>query len=827
MRIVIDLQSAQTGSRVRGIGRYSVALVKAMSKQAGNHEIWVTLNTAFPAALEKVRETLRGVLPPERIRVFDVPLTLSSGRWERAASNLIREAFLDSLKPDIVLISSLFEGYGDVAVTSIGAIETGHPTAVIVYDLIPLIFAETYLAEKDQAEYYREKLHWLENADLLLSISESSKRECIDLLGFADNRVTNISAAIESDFGRSALDSEAEQALFGELGIERKIVLYVPGGFDERKNFERLIKAYALLGTELREQHQLVITSSIHEPARLRLRRAQSEYGLSADEMVLTDYLSDAALVSLYRNAELFVFPSLHEGFGLPLLEAMACGTPVIGSNNSSIPEVIGDRNALFDPTSVGSIHDKLRQALDDESFRDLLKQNASTQLERFSWKRCAEKAIEAIERLVERSQPRETNTVSQEALLRALVKMTGGPPSEKEALRAARSIAFNSGPPNRRQLLLDISSIVSSDGKTGIQRVVRSLLNELLKNHHDEFSIKPIYFGRDRYYYANRFARQHIAGWSDAADDPIDLFQDDIYLSLDLNLHLPEMFPLHQQMRLLGIRVCFIVYDLLLTKRPDWWPDGMAAMFERWLKHVTGTADRLLCISNAVADDVRVWIQQNAPRRPGDLPEITSFKLGADIDSSLPSTGMPDDAEKVLRQLSASPSFLMVGTIEPRKGHAQVLAAFETLWSRGLNVNLVIVGKAGWLVDDLVTTLEHHPERRRRLFWLNGISDQYLKAVYSSASCLLTASEGEGFGLPLIEAAQHGLPIIARDLPVFREVANESAYFFSSEQSDDLAADLIRWLDLFEKGDHPRSTDMRWNTWAESAKSLVLTTCH
>src|SRR3546814_20205534 len=96
-----------------------------------------------------------------------------------------------------------------------------------------------------------------------------------------------------------------------------------------------------------------------------------------------------------------------------------------------------------------------------------------------------------------------------------------------------------------------------------------------------------------------------------------------------------------------------------------------------------------------------------------------------------------------------------MVGTLEPRKAHAQAIAAFESLWARGTDIALVIVGKLGWRVDGLPDRLRRHPEFGKRLFWLEGISDEFLEQLYARTSFLLGASEGEGFGLPLIEAAR------------------------------------------------------------------------
>jgi hypothetical protein len=163
-----------------------------------------------------------------------------------------------------------------------------------------------------------------------------------------------------------------------------------------------------------------------------------------------------------------------------------------------------------------------------------------------------------------------------------------------------------------------------------------------------------------------------------------------------------------------------------------------------------------------------------------------------------------------------------VVGTIEPRKAHAQTLAAFDALWKEKVDVNIVIVGKLGWMVDKLIDALRSHPERNRRLFWLAGITDEYLERVYASSVCLIAASEGEGFGLPLIEAAQHGLPIIARDIPVFREVAGPHAYYFSGREPAALAAAVKYWLILNQTGSAPRSTEIGRSTWAESTNQLL-----
>jgi len=821
MRIVIDLQGAQSESRFRGIGRYSMSLAQAMVRNAGEHEIWLALNSRLPDSISDIRTAFAGLIPQERIRIFDVPDDSSPSAWSERAAEVVRESFLATLNPDVVLVSSLFEGYWANAVTSIGAIETRYQTAVILYDLIPLMNKKLYLPTPELKDYYYRKIEWLKNADILLAISDSSSQEAVSELAIARERVANISAAIGEQFIPDAVDESKSAQLLERLGIQSNFILYAPGGFDPRKNFARLLEAYSTLPEHLKSQHQLVIASKLHPQQRAELTGLAEKYGVRTRELVLTGYVNDQDLISLYSLAKLFVFPSIHEGFGLPVLEAMACGTAVIGSNTSSVPEVIGCDEALFDPLSPKSIAAKLTHGLEDEAFRARLIGNAIEQCKKFSWDESAKKAIAALEL---RHRPLEAQPAgsAQDAVLQHLVTLTEQTPSETELFKIAKSIAFNFSGAGQRQLLLDVSSIVHSDAKSGIQRVVRSLLHEFLSVPPKGLTVRPVYYTEGRYYYANAFTSRIHPVFPETVDATIDFAQDDIYLSLDLNMHLAsQLYPLHHQMSLMGVQVNYIVYDLLLHHRPDWWLAPNGDFFADWLHKISLVASNLICISAAVANEMQTWLNQHPEKCGGNKPAVTSFHLGADIDNSLPSRGLPDDAPQLLECLAQKPSFLMVSTIEPRKGHNQALAAFESLWAQGVDINLVIIGKRGWLVDELVMRLENHPEKGSRLFWLEGISDEYLEKVYSTATCLIAASEGEGFGLPLIEAAQHHLPMIIRDLPVFREIAGEHAFYFQGMTAAELADAIQAWLELHKHGKHPTSATMPWLTWEQSAEQL------
>lgn len=822
MRIVIDLQGAQSESRFRGIGRYSLSLALAMARNAGSHEIWLALNSCMPESIADIRTAFSGLIPEDRIRIFDVPNDASPSPWMAKASEIIRETFLSTIEPDVVVVSSLFEGYWANAVTSVGAIPAEHKTAVILYDLIPFMNKDVYLPTQDLQDYYYRKIDWLKKADTLLAISDSSRQEAVTYLEIDRAKIANISAAIGDQFVPDEVDLIKSSATLERLGIKSEFILYAPGGFDPRKNFARLLEAYSALPIYLKEKHQLVIASKLHPQQRVELLVLAEKYGVKSSELVLTGYVNDNDLIALYSLTELFVFPSTHEGFGLPVLEAMACGAAVIGSNCSSVPEVIGFDEALFDPFSPQSIKEKMIEALEDANYRSRLIANAAEQSTKFSWDESAKKAIAALERMDTTAVKDEVASDSSQLLQDRLVALSDNAPTDVELFKVAQSIAFNFTGINERQLLLDVSSIVHSDAKSGIQRVVRSLLHEFLSVPPAGLNVRPVYYADGKYYYANSFASRINAQFPETIDAVIDYVQDDIYLSLDLNMHLAsQLYPLHHKMRQMGVQINYIVYDLLLFHRPDWWLAPNAELFNDWLHKISMVASNLICISGAVASELEIWLSFNADKCAGNKPSVKSFHLGADINNSLPSLGMPDDAQDLLNKLSDRPSFLMVSTIEPRKGHAQTLAAFEILWDEGHEINLVIVGKRGWLVDDLVVRLEGHPAKGRTLFWLEGISDEYLEKIYSAATCLIAASEGEGFGLPLIEAAQHHLPMIVRDLPVFREIAGEHAFYFQGMSARELTQSIQAWMELFERGEHPTSMTMPWLTWEESAKQL------
>jgi glycosyltransferase involved in cell wall biosynthesis len=296
-----------------------------------------------------------------------------------------------------------------------------------------------------------------------------------------------------------------------------------------------------------------------------------------------------------------------------------------------------------------------------------------------------------------------------------------------------------------------------------------------------------------------------------------------DIFLGLDLNHRVPIVHQtalkyLHKN----GIDVRFIIYDLLPIQFPDFFEKkhSIHSLKNEWLSFVTSLSGAI-CISKTVAEDLAVWIKNNPTASKRNF-NINWFHLGADIDQSLPTKGFLQNEQLNLDNLRSTTTFLMVGTLEPRKGHAQVLDAFEKLWQDGADIKLIIVGKEGWLVNSLVTRLREHKELDKRLFWMKNVRDEFLTKIYATSACLIAASYGEGFGLPLIEAARHKLPIICRDIPVFREVAGQHAHYFIASNGGELAHSIQQWLNEYKIKKHPKSDHMPYLTWKQSADMLL-----
>jgi glycosyltransferase involved in cell wall biosynthesis len=274
-------------------------------------------------------------------------------------------------------------------------------TVVTLYDFIPLLFRDRYLdPEPVSKAAYFARLGLLRRADHALAISEQTARDAVEQLGIDESSITVIDCGVSDRFS-SLVGSreEAEAGLRADFPrLRERFLLYV-GGDDPRKNMLGAIDGYALMREGIRRSHQLVIACKLSDVRRDELTAYAVERGIDRGDLLFTGFVSDPQLAALYRSCGLFVFPSLYEGAGLPILEAMSCGAPVAASGTSSIPEILGDLEATFDPADPADLASCLQRVLDSPAELESLRERSRRRAELYTWERVAGRTLEGYER--------------------------------------------------------------------------------------------------------------------------------------------------------------------------------------------------------------------------------------------------------------------------------------------------------------------------------------------------------------------------------------------------------------------------------------------
>src|ERR671936_1956017 len=243
------------------------------------------------------------------------------------------------------------------------------PTVVTIHDVIQFVLPE-YAWRKISRVYFGLVSAGARRADAVITVSECSKRDIVKILGLPPERIHVIGNAVDASF-YPVRDAWLLASVRERYGIGVRYILYF-GGFDLRKNVPRIIEAYAQLPEHLRREYQLVIAGRyqhLGHPLYPDPRETVRRLGLERN-VIFTGQIREQDKAPLYSAATVYTFPSLYEGFGMTVLEAMACGTPVVTSNTSALPEVVGDAGVLVDPRSEADITAALGHLLDDERFR-------------------------------------------------------------------------------------------------------------------------------------------------------------------------------------------------------------------------------------------------------------------------------------------------------------------------------------------------------------------------------------------------------------------------------------------------------------------------
>lgn len=265
------------------------------------------------------------------------------------------------------------------------------PTVVTVHDLIPMILP-AYRGSIGVRLYTRLVATAARKANMVLTDSQASQRDIVRLLDIPAERVRAIYLAVD-DIYQPVLDEHRLAAIRQKYGLPPNYLLYL-GGFDQRKNVPTLLKAFAQLARDLRAF--LVIAGRLPEKGSAFFPDPRPiVQALRIEEwVVFTGWVPEEDKPALYSGARAFVFPSLYEGFGLPPLEALACGTPVIASNRGSLPEIVGDGGLLLDPDDVEGLAGAMERLLKDDMLWGDLRHKGLAHAARFSWEKTARETL-------------------------------------------------------------------------------------------------------------------------------------------------------------------------------------------------------------------------------------------------------------------------------------------------------------------------------------------------------------------------------------------------------------------------------------------------
>ncbi|MDI1295700.1 MAG: glycosyltransferase family 1 protein [bacterium] len=373
------------------------------------------------------------------------------------------------------------------------------------------------------------------------------------------------------------------------------------------------------------------------------------------------------------------------------------------------------------------------------------------------------------------------------------------------------------------RLIYVDVSIIFRHDSGTGIQRVVRALMAQLIAAPPTGSMVVPVVATKYGAYRAITVDAWHSADQS-ALDRAATIVprSGDVFLGLELSAHLIPRHVLQLRwFKSRGAHIALFLYDLLPDESPEFFTAANVDKFRPWLTFLLAHADAAICISRTVADQLRAKLAARCPSRIEKL-SIDVIPMGGDILNSALRLGISTDQHAFLDTIGPDQhSIIMVGTVEPRKAYGVALDAMEWVWRQpaGQDVRLIIVGRHGWRSDDVEARLATHPEMGQRLFRFDDVSDEYLDTLYHRSTGLLMASYAEGFGLPVLEALHSGLPVLARDLPVFRELDRPGISYFDRDDPAALGQALIDWLDSATISDDLRPVDDL--NWRDAGRKL------
>lgn len=659
----------------------------------------------------------------------------------------------------------------------------------------------------------------------------------------------------------------------------RTNLLYV-GRMAPNKKIEDVISAYAQYKKTYDAQSRLFLVGneSALPSYRERLRRYVQKLGLSlVKDVIFSGHVPFEHILAYYRLADVYVCMSEHEGFCVPLAEAMSFDVPIVALDAAAVAETLGDAGLLLPNADSCLAAAVIHAAVTDDGLRAQMQEGGRRRLKDFSYETVRRKFLRIVEQLstgkftveqphktpyglsiqVEKIIASAANTKSDslagfetipltednkraeatslswkwhvkhkflkpgyywlhrfapalaDSIGRGICRITGRSIGrfQEQVSHIEKSGAFLD---RKSGLLIDVSSIACHDWGTGIQRVVNNVYQELVALKSESYAVQNGGgFLTTAYAYMGRWAGND----SRRLEQRVALQAGDILFLLDSSWEFFADFEhIIREAQKNSTKIYAVVYDLFPIQYPETAASPLfSEIFIAWHDMVLQKVDGIICISRTTADNVAAYYQKKRFTREKSF-SLFYFPMGAEIECK---QGLVRQEMKNFVQQKRT--FLMVGTVEPRKGHRVVLDALATVAERH-DVQLLVLGHDGWKNDEIKKDMET-PAIRECVLWIQDAADHELHWAYQNTEALIAASKDEGYGLPLIEAAYFGLPILCSDIPIFHEVTQEHATYFRAMDAVSLAEVWERWL---REETHPDSREIRLYTWRESAQAIL-----
>lgn len=781
MKVIFDMQTFQFDDEMRGEKNHYFSIIKAVIKEGvtRGHDVIVLLNGSHPQTAYKIQSDLAHLLQPEKILTWHGMTGLksdqSASKLSENINKLLWNEFVKEIAPDFILLFSF--NTMDIEKYEITNLVNKTKIALFLYDFFKL------------SQYSKKIIETIKASSILYVASELSKEYLKSHLIF--NEVKNIGSVANDQkcCDLNLIDVDQSDVL---SSIENYIFCYY-SEFDNYTKYLKVIEVYASLPESIHSKYKMIISGHMGYENKRELLNYIDFCGLNYTDIVLVDDMSDQNFKKLCIESVFTCFISTQGGFWSPIIEAMSYGAAIAIPESLKISGTSNDQYGLFDEFNSESIRTKFIELIENTDYLKSLSTYSRACADKYSMHRLTNLAWFGMEEqtgdlVVSQSTTFKTNPnklLFFYNLIKNIVAQDIIESVEFPNYKKVSSIydIYVKKDKIRKFIYIDVTNLIIHDHGTGIQRVSRNLLREYTESPPKGFCVLPVYCDlldgnfkiSQSYVKNNELIKKN--------DDPLlNTSVGDIFIGCDLNFNLANDNYI-DVFRSTGAAVYIIVYDLLPLLLPmKYFSQKMSHDYSRWIKaisHATG----LMCISKTVADELLNFLPAIGDQKYHVPLNIDFFPMGVDFQEATAFIS-EDFINRVKLQLGGRVSFLMVGTIEPRKGYMQALSAFDQLWREGVDVNLVIVGKKGWGMELFDQIANSHHEKDKRFFWFRNLNDAELKQVYQLTDCLIAASEGEGYGLPIIEAEFFKKPVIARDIPVFREVAGTYTRFFSNKLS-------------------------------------------